>query len=133
MFVVGTDQEAKDKKDWHFGWGIVGKGSGASYEEVEEYTERQAYDDAGNGLVDGEEVVGKGITKEEQVSSKRKGQTFNIEIEVPDNLRCRCRLWSIMDPRIPIRAQRSSNCLPNMSMNAVRREATELEYGMAYT
>ena len=86
VFVVETNKEAKDERGWCLEWAIVRKGSGGNDEEVEEETERsEAHYDAGNDLVDGEEVVGKGITKEEQTSLKHERQRLHDEVEVPGN------------------------------------------------
>ena len=63
MFIVETDHEAKGEGSWGLEWAIIGKSSGGNDEDVEKKTEAgETDDDAGDDLVDEEEVVGKGIT-----------------------------------------------------------------------
>ena len=74
MVVVETNQEAKDEGDGGLKWTVVGKSSGGDYEEVKEETEySEADEDAGDGLVDEEEVVGKSVTEEEESDLKHEG------------------------------------------------------------
>ena len=74
MFVVETNQEMKDEGSWRLEWTIVGKSGGRNDEEVEKETERsETYDDAGDSLVDEEEVVGKSITEEEESGLEHEG------------------------------------------------------------
>ena len=55
-------------------WAVVGKGGSGNDEKVGEETERgETDDDAGVDFVDGEEVVGKSITEEEESGLKHEG------------------------------------------------------------
>ena len=65
-------------------WTIVKDEGSENYEEVEEGTRRGETDgDAGDNLVDGEEVVGEGIAEEEYTGLEQQGQAFHDEVEVP--------------------------------------------------
>ena len=84
MFVVETDHKTKDEGEWGLEWTVVREGCSGNDEEVEEKTERGETDcDAGDNLVYEEEVVGEGITKEEESTLEHEGQAFHNEVEVP--------------------------------------------------
>ena len=83
MLVVEANQVAEDEGDWRLEWTVVGKSGGGDNEDVEEETGcGEADEDAGDTLIDEEEVLGKGITKENG-DLKHEGQTFHDEVEVP--------------------------------------------------
>ena len=84
VFVVKTNHEAKDEGEWGLEWAVVGESGGGNDEQVEEETKcSETDDDTGDSLVDEEEVVGEGITEEEEGSLEHQGQTFHDEIKVP--------------------------------------------------
>ena len=65
-------------------WTVVRENGSENDEQVEEGTRRGETDgDAGDNLVDGEEVVGEGIAKEEETGLEHHGQAFHDEVEMP--------------------------------------------------
>ena len=84
MFVVKTNQEAKDEGNWRLERAVIRKGGGGDNEEVEEEAERSETDeDAGYNLVDEVEVVGKSIAEEEKGNLEHQGQRFHDKVEAP--------------------------------------------------
>ena len=74
VLVVESNQVAKDEGGWGLERAVVGKGGSGNDEEIEKETERgETDDDTGNDPVDGEEVVGKSITEEEESGLKHEG------------------------------------------------------------
>ena len=84
MFALVANQEANDERGRGLEWAIVRESGGRSDEDVEEDTERtETNEDAGNCSIEGEEVGGKRITKEEESGLEHQGQTFHDKVEMP--------------------------------------------------
>ena len=74
VFVVETNHEAKDERERGLDWTIVGESGSGNDEEVEQQTKYgETNGDAGDNLVDGEEVVGEGVSKEEETGLEHQG------------------------------------------------------------
>ena len=74
MLAVEPDQGSKDKGERGLEWTVVGKGSRGNDEEVEEKTGyRETDGNVSDNFVDGEQVVGEGITEEEESELKHEG------------------------------------------------------------
>ena len=65
-------------------WTVVRENGSENDQQVEEGTRRGNTDgDAGNNHVDGEQVVGETIAKEEETGLEHHGQAFHDEVEMP--------------------------------------------------
>ena len=74
MLAVEPDQGSKDKGERGLEWTVVGKSSRGNDEEVEEKTGyRETDGNVSDNFVDGEQVVGEGITEEEESELKHEG------------------------------------------------------------
>ena len=74
MFIVEVNHVSKGKGEGSLEWTIEGKGTSRSYEEVEQKTEcGEADDNAGDNSVDEVEVVGEGVSEEEESGLEHQG------------------------------------------------------------
>ena len=86
VFVVEANQEVKNEGERGLEGAVVGECSSGNNEQIKEDTKCGETDgDAGDNLVDGEEVVGESISEEEESGLEHEGQTFHDQGEAPDD------------------------------------------------